>query len=123
MPGVDPWTRQREGAKIENRKSRRNNVVSRHLNTNYRGQCNLGQNGNMKCHHETEAFPSRGAGFLQRGGVVEDLLVDFRQDSGVSAQSWGDVFTAQEEANGSFEECFQLVTINELGEGGHICCR
>lgn len=89
--------------------------MSRQLNTNYRGQGNLGQNGDMKCHHETEEFLSRGTGFLQRGGVVEDLLVDFRQDSGVSAEGWGDVFTAQEEANGSFEEYFQLVAIDELG--------
>lgn len=54
---------------------------------------------------------------------MEDLLVDFRQDSGVSAEGWRDVFTAQEEANGSFEECFQLVAIDELGETGHVCCR
>lgn len=69
----------------------------------------------MNCHHETEEFLSRSTGFLQRGGVVEDLLVDFRQDSGVSAEGWGDVFTAQEEADGSFEEYFQLVAIDELG--------
>lgn len=68
-------------------------------------------------------FPSGSAGFLQRGRVVEDLLVDFRQDSGVSAEGWRYVFTAEKEANSSFEECFQLVAINELGEGGHVCCR
>jgi hypothetical protein len=77
----------------------------------------------MNCHYETEEFLSRGTGFLQVGGVVEDLLVDFRQDSGVSAEGWGDVFTAQEEANGSFEKYFQLVAIDELREGGHVRCR
>lgn len=36
--------------------------------------------------------------------MVEDLLVDFRQDPGVGAEGWGDVFAAEEETDGSFEE-------------------
>lgn len=54
---------------------------------------------------------------------MEDLLIDFRQDSGIGAKGWGDVLAAQEEANGSFEKEFQFISIDELGQTGHVCGR
>jgi len=66
---------------------------------------------------------SRGIGVLQRRRVVKDLLINFSQDSGVGAKGGRDVLAAQEEANSSFEEGLQFVTIDELGQTGHVCGR